>query len=86
MFAADLESYLLDDVEVALTRIGLRPREEFETAFPDLGTMLEAIKLAGRDRRIADAKYGSRRRALPVEETVPFHEEVQELINKTQMP
>ncbi len=56
MFAQDLERFPLEDIEAGLGKIGLRPREEGETAFPDMGTMLHAIKIAGRDRRIADAK------------------------------
>jgi hypothetical protein len=50
VFASDLEEYELADIEAGLSQIGKRPRDEGETAFPSLGTMLAAIKLARRQR------------------------------------
>lgn len=38
------------DVEKAVLKIARTPREEGETAFPDLGTLLDAVEMARRTR------------------------------------
>ena len=57
VFAADLEEYDLRDIEAGLTALGKEPRRERDTAFPSLGTLTSAIKIARRMRR--DAEYAA---------------------------
>ena len=44
VYASDLERFELTDIEEVLRKIALRPREEFEPAFPDIGTLIRAIE------------------------------------------
>ena len=59
LFAADLEHLELADLESALKELSLRPRRDGETAFPDLATVLEAVRYVRAER--------SSRRALEKE-------------------
>ena len=44
LYASEICDFREDDVSKAIRKIAVRPREEGETAFPDLGTLLKAIK------------------------------------------
>jgi hypothetical protein len=46
------------DVEKAVLKIARTPREEGETAFPDLGTLLDAVEMARRTRRNEEMAQG----------------------------
>jgi hypothetical protein len=39
-----------DDVVVALEKIAEMPREQYETALPDMGTVLDMVRIAGQSR------------------------------------
>lgn len=57
LFSADLEHLEMTDLEDALRVLSLKPRAEGQTAFPDLGTILEAVRGVSRargDRRAID--------------------------------
>ena len=51
VLSSDLEKYELADLEEAMKVLCSRPRAEGETAFPDLPTILEAIRGVIRARR-----------------------------------
>ena len=51
VFAADLESYEIADIEAAMKALYSKPRAEGETAFPDVATILEAVRGVIRARR-----------------------------------
>lgn len=65
VFAADLEEFELQDIEVALERLGKNPRTEGETAFPDCGTLLLACRTERSKRRYAieSAEFDAKVRA-----------------------
>jgi len=44
VYASDLEPFNLEDIEAVLRRLSEKPREEYEPAFPDLATIVHAIK------------------------------------------
>jgi hypothetical protein len=44
LYASELIGYREDDVSVAIRRLALRPRQQFETAFPSLGDIVEAVQ------------------------------------------
>lgn len=50
LLADDLSGKDLRDIEAGLGALAQRPREAGETAFPDLGTMLQFIKAAANAR------------------------------------
>lgn len=50
-FADDLGSYELADIDAACSELGTRRRAEGETAFPDLPTILEAVRGVIRARK-----------------------------------
>lgn len=60
LYSSRLVDYQLEDVREGLTKLSLRPRAEGETAFPDLGTVIGAVKDARRDRRIAEEQREQR--------------------------
>lgn len=51
LFAADLEHLELADIETATKELSSGARRDGETAFPDLGTILEAVKSVVRTRK-----------------------------------
>ena len=55
-FAGELERFNYLDVESAIELLCKTRRQDGETAFPDLATMIEAVEAAARSRRIAEAK------------------------------
>lgn len=82
MFASDLESCDLGDIETALNLIASKPRAEGETAFPDVATIMEAIRSAARVRR-APAKTQAEiyREKVISEGVVPIDPELQAKID-----
>lgn len=82
VFASDLESCDLGDIETALNLIASKPRAEGETAFPDVATIMEAIRSAARVRR-APAKTQAEiyREKVISEGVVPIDPELQAKID-----
>ena len=57
LYATELGDYLEQDVQAGIRRLGTTPRREGETAFPDLGTVLEAVRSArGARQRYQEAE------------------------------
>jgi hypothetical protein len=55
-FADDLVNFPLADIEAGLLSISSRRRAEGETAFPDIATVLDEVRAAGRIRRVTEAR------------------------------
>jgi hypothetical protein len=51
LYASDLESYEMADLENAVGELAKKPRAEGQTAFPDIATILEAVRGAIRARK-----------------------------------
>lgn len=51
LYASDLESYEIGNLETAFQNLAMKPRAEGETAFPDIGTILEAVRAVIRSSR-----------------------------------
>lgn len=47
-------AFELRDVQTALDKIGMRPRNEGETAFPDSPTLVATVKTIRRDRKVRE--------------------------------
>lgn len=62
IFVAELRAFQRDDITAGIRSLMLRPRESGQTAFPDLGTVVDAVKTAVRDR-CSIVVAGRRRRA-----------------------
>jgi hypothetical protein len=60
VFATHLSQYDLRDISVAVRRLSLQRRSEGETAFPDLGTVDEAVKDERNERMRAERKRAER--------------------------
>ena len=56
LYASEISDYPEDEISRAIRKFALRPREEGETAFPDLGTFVQAVKYEGRERRERQAQ------------------------------
>ena len=54
IYAQDLLSSPLTDTEKALEEIGMNPRRDGETAFPDIGTIREVVVRTGYERRLRE--------------------------------
>lgn len=54
IYSAHLSRYPMEDIRAACATLSLTKRNEGETAFPDLPTIDEAVKVAFRNRRIAE--------------------------------
>ena len=54
LYSSHLAHFQLEDVREGLRKLSLRRRQEGETAFPDLATVLDTVDDARRDRRIAE--------------------------------
>ena len=50
VYGKALASHAVQDVRSGLVQIAQRPKREGETAFPDLGTVLQAVSAAQRER------------------------------------
>jgi hypothetical protein len=59
-FADDLSSYQLSDIDQALMRIASVPRRDGETAFPEVATILEAVRGVIRARKAIENDEGVR--------------------------
>lgn len=72
--------YELTDIQSGLELLSSRPRSEGETAFPEIATIVDSVKLAARERRIAGQRElriaeeaaEARRRRLHPEEYEPI--------------
>lgn len=62
IYAAKLAQFPLDAVKEAIAKLAETPRQEGETAFPDLGTVLNATRavIASRAKSDADKKRNER--------------------------
>lgn len=56
VYAADLEEYELEDVKEILEKIGKSPRQQYESAFPEIGKILDALDTMITARRRAERK------------------------------
>lgn len=56
LYAHRLSCFPLCDIRLALSRIADRPRQDGETAFPDRGAIVHAVKQAQLSRKCEDAK------------------------------
>jgi hypothetical protein len=59
-FSMDLATYSLRDIDQALRQIGMMPRREGETAFPDIATIMEAVRGVVRANRVQEPTSGER--------------------------
>lgn len=59
-FAHDLATYSLPDITTALETIGKTPRNQGETAFPDVATVLEVLRGVVRSRKAAESNPGKK--------------------------
>jgi hypothetical protein len=59
-FSKDLAVYSLSDIDQALMRIASVPRREGETAFPEVATILEAVRGVIRARKVPEPTSGER--------------------------
>lgn len=50
MYSKDLVAYRIEDIAKACEQIGLAPRRDGESAFPDIGTLLAAVEESARNR------------------------------------
>lgn len=76
VFADDLMGFDLRDVEAGLDRIGMRPRNEGETAFPDVATLQMAVRAARGVRIACEAKERERQHDLIAEQHRKDHPEL----------
>jgi hypothetical protein len=76
VFAEDLMDFEMMDIQSGLESLSSRPRNEGETAFPEVAVMVAEVQAAGRIRRIAEvrerrladeAREAARRRTHPEE-------------------
>jgi hypothetical protein len=56
VYCTELKAFPIDEVMAAVKDLARTPREPGETAMPDLGTVLAAVKYAGRFRIVQEAE------------------------------
>lgn len=56
VFASDLEPFEIADIEAGTFAIAQIPKEKGDTAFPEIADIKQAVVMAGRSRRTAEAR------------------------------